>query len=187
MNNLHCVIMAGGSGTRFWPESRKSKPKQLLPLAGNKSLLVETINRVSNIFDESKINIVTSSRIKKQVKESISGFDKVNIIAEPKGRNTAPCIGYMAAKIEHYYNEDKQLIRVELPIKFGKLDGIIKEYYRNGRLFREIPMKNGIREGIERWYYENGNPMYEITYKDGIRDGLIKNYFKNGKIHKVWV
>ncbi|MEI6079225.1 MAG: mannose-1-phosphate guanylyltransferase [bacterium] len=110
---IHCIIMAGGRGTRFWPESRNKRPKQLIALAGTKTLLEETIERVLPICPASNIHIVTGKDIKGMVEQIASVYKGINIIAEPKGRNTAPCIGYMASRISFFSSPED--IMVVLP------------------------------------------------------------------------
>jgi len=102
--------MAGGSGTRFWPRSRKRNPKQLLPLINNKTLLESTIDRIKPLCEGSNINIVTGILIKDSVSETISSYKNVKVIIEPKPRNTAPCVGYMASRIAHFANKDDVMV-----------------------------------------------------------------------------
>lgn len=92
-NTVHCLIMAGGKGLRFWPKSREKKPKQLLNFFFDRSLLEQTINRVS-FTDKKNITISTNSDIADDV---LKYHDK--LIVEPLGRNTAPCIAYACFKI----------------------------------------------------------------------------------------
>ncbi|MCX6111976.1 MAG: mannose-1-phosphate guanylyltransferase [Proteobacteria bacterium] len=107
---IHGVIMAGGRGTRFWPESRTKRPKQLIALTGPKALLEETIERILPICSASNIHIVTGKDIKDKVKKLISRHKGINLIAEPKGRNTAPCIGYMASRISYFSSPEDVMV-----------------------------------------------------------------------------
>ncbi|MAE39150.1 MAG: mannose-1-phosphate guanylyltransferase [Euryarchaeota archaeon] len=96
-HKMKCVIMAGGRGTRFWPVSRKSNPKQMLNLIGEKSLLQMTVDRLSGIEFVSDIYVVTNSELAERIKNEVSGLlDEKNIILEPSGKNTAPAIGLVA-------------------------------------------------------------------------------------------
>jgi mannose-1-phosphate guanylyltransferase len=106
----HCIIMAGGRGTRFWPESRNTRPKQLIALTGAKTLLEQTVERVLPICPPSNIHIVTGVDIKDKVERLSSSHKGINIIAEPKGRNTAPCIGYMASRISFFASPDDVMV-----------------------------------------------------------------------------
>jgi len=96
MKNRYIVIMAGGIGTRFWPLSRGSKPKQFLDILNSGSTLLEdTIARFKGLCPPENIIVVTSEEHAEMVKEQIDIPDE-NILAEPMRRNTAPCIAYAA-------------------------------------------------------------------------------------------
>ena len=100
MSNTYVVIMAGGSGTRFWPFSRAAKPKQFLDVLGlGKTLLQMTFERFRNITDPDKIFIVSNSRYKSIIAKQIPELNKDQILLEPFQRNTAPCIAYASYKI----------------------------------------------------------------------------------------
>lgn len=96
MSKNYCLIMAGGSGTRFWPRSRVAKPKQYLSLFGEKSLIQESVQRFANFIPEESIYIV-SAKSQQSVLESQTGnLPKENLIFEPVGKNTLPAIGLAA-------------------------------------------------------------------------------------------
>jgi mannose-1-phosphate guanylyltransferase len=86
-----CVIMAGGRGTRFWPLSRTSKPKQLLALAGELSLLRQTFERVAPLVGADRVLVVTSGDLAEPIRAQLPEVPAGHVIAEPVGRNTAPC------------------------------------------------------------------------------------------------
>ena len=90
------VIMAGGWGTRLWPQSRRHKPKHLLRLVGDKTMLEITVERISGVIDPKNILVVTLAEQAHAVRELLPLIPPGNIIAEPVGRNTAPCIGLAA-------------------------------------------------------------------------------------------
>jgi len=92
--------MAGGSGTRFWPLSRRDNPKQLLNIVGNNSMLQITVDRLRKINFVEDIFIVTRSDLAEKISNTIDGISKENIIVEPSGKNTAPCIGLSALHLE---------------------------------------------------------------------------------------
>lgn len=94
-----CVIMAGGRGTRFWPLSRKSRPKQLLNILGQHSMLQMTVDRLRKINFVEDIYIVTGLNLEEIIKSEIVGVPQDHIIVEPSGKNTAPCIGLAALHI----------------------------------------------------------------------------------------
>ena len=97
---MYCVILAGGSGTRFWPLSRRDNPKQLLNIVGNNSMLQITVDRLRKINFVEDIFIVTRSDLAEKISNTIDGISKENIIVEPSGKNTAPCIGLSALHLE---------------------------------------------------------------------------------------
>jgi mannose-1-phosphate guanylyltransferase len=86
------VLMAGGIGERFWPYSRKEKPKQLLKIFSDKSFLEETIDRIAPLIPRERVFIITNDVIRKAIRSEIPGFPEENIICEPMGKNTAACI-----------------------------------------------------------------------------------------------
>ncbi len=100
MNNNYCIIMAGGVGTRFWPMSRTSHPKQFIDILGTgETLIQQTFERFLPICPKENIYIVTNEIYKDLVMEQISGISEKQIICEPARRNTAPCIAYASYKI----------------------------------------------------------------------------------------
>ena len=96
---MHCVILAGGSGTRFWPYSRKDNPKQLLNIVGDKTMLQITIDRLRKLKSTSEIYIITKQELYEPILKSIKYIKAENIIVEPSAKNTAPAIALVAQKI----------------------------------------------------------------------------------------
>lgn len=96
---LHLVIMAGGSGTRFWPESRQARPKQFLTLAGERSLLQQAADRCRPWIHPQNMRVVTNAAHAEETSRQLPGLPRANILLEPCGRNTAPCIGLAAAQV----------------------------------------------------------------------------------------
>ncbi len=113
-NKFYIVILAGGSGTRFWPLSRQEEPKQFLNIAGNLSLLQQTLRRIESIVHSENVYIVTNERYKPQVTSQLKNFKipSENILLEPQGKNTAPAIAWVAARI---YRRDKEAVMAILP------------------------------------------------------------------------
>ena len=98
--NIYVVIMAGGSGTRFWPFSRDAKPKQFLDVIGTgRSLLQMTFDRFKEITTPDKIWIVSNEKYGALIKEQLPEMESHQILLEPDKRNTAPCIAYASYKI----------------------------------------------------------------------------------------
>lgn len=95
----YAVIMAGGAGTRFWPLSRAKRPKQLLRLFSNKTLLEETVDRILPLIPVDRILVVCNHEYRQQILDQVPGLPPENVLAEPAGRNTAPCIAWAACEI----------------------------------------------------------------------------------------
>lgn len=101
------VIMAGGEGTRFWPASRKSNPKQFLKLTGGKTMIRETADRVSLAVNTGRIFVVTTAGLAHRVAEEIGFLPRENIIVEPEGRNTAPCVALAMTAVRSRYGPEE--------------------------------------------------------------------------------
>lgn len=94
------VIMAGGGGTRFWPLSRKTNPKQLLNLSGKDVMINETVARINAVIKKDDVYVVTNSLQSQKLKVVAKNrINSQNVIEEPCARNTAACIGFAAVKI----------------------------------------------------------------------------------------
>ena len=93
---LHAIIMAGGTGTRFWPASRVEKPKQLLSLVGNTSMLHQTVQRLSGMVPYEQTLVVTNHRLIDAIQTDIPELPQSSLVGEPCKRDTAPCIGLAA-------------------------------------------------------------------------------------------
>src|SRR6187551_879696 len=96
---LYAVVMAGGSGTRFWPKSRRNRPKQLLNLHGDATMLQQTVDRVAPLIGPDRVLVVTGADQAAAVAGQLTGVPAGNIVAEPCPRDTAPCVGLAAAII----------------------------------------------------------------------------------------
>ncbi len=96
---LHAVIMAGGSGTRFWPESRAARPKQLLHLVGQRSMIQSTVERLGGLVPAERILVVTAAQLVDEIWNQLPQLPASAIIGEPCRRDTAPCIGLAALRI----------------------------------------------------------------------------------------
>ncbi len=91
---MQALILAGGSGTRFWPLSRRSRPKQLLALENELSLLQDTVQRLSPLIPAENVWVCTNERLASAVREQLPDVPENQILCEPEGRNTAPAIGW---------------------------------------------------------------------------------------------
>jgi mannose-1-phosphate guanylyltransferase len=106
---LHAIIMAGGSGTRFWPKSRRDRPKQLLRLQGDATMVQQTVARIEPLVPRERIIIVTGADQAEKTRDQLPGILSENIIAEPCSRDTAPCVG-LAAWIVHKKDPNATMI-----------------------------------------------------------------------------
>lgn len=96
--NLFAVILAGGSGTRFWPASRRLRPKQLLPLGPSAplSLISSTMDRLSGLVPHNQVLVATGAHLVPATRAELSSLPEEAFLAEPRARNTAPCIAWAA-------------------------------------------------------------------------------------------
>lgn len=168
------VIMAGGKGERFWPRSRKKMPKQLLSLTGDgKTMIQLTVERMKKLVDYENIYVVTNEDYATEISNQLKEVPTENILVEPMGKNTAPCIGLAAI---HVMAKDPESIMIILPS-----DHLIKD---NEEFIEDI--KYGIRIaqdgkslvtiGIQPDYPETGYGYINFE-KESIKE--------NSKIHKV--
>lgn len=105
------LIMAGGKGERFWPRSRKKNPKQFLCLTGDgKTMIQQTVERIRPLVELEDIYVVTNRDYKQLVKEQLPELPEENILCEPVGRNTAPCIGLGAVYMRRRYEDAVMLV-----------------------------------------------------------------------------
>ena len=94
--NVYAVIMAGGVGSRFWPRSRERTPKQLMEITGERTMIQSTIDRLGDFVPPARTFVVTNKLQKTAIAKQLPNIPVENIIVEPIGRNTAPCIGLAA-------------------------------------------------------------------------------------------
>ncbi|MGE3314304.1 MAG: mannose-1-phosphate guanylyltransferase [Planctomycetaceae bacterium] len=109
---LHAVIMAGGSGTRFWPQSRRATPKQLLRLAGDETLIQQAAERISDIIAVDERWVVTGRHLAEATNAQLPEVAADHLLIEPCARNTAPCIGLAAI---HLLHQDPDAVMLVMP------------------------------------------------------------------------
>lgn len=110
--HAYAVIMAGGSGTRFWPLSRRKHPKQLLKLAGRKTLLEQTLARIRPVIPPERTYVFTNDLVREQIVKLLPRIPRDQIVAEPAARNTAPTIGLAAHEL---IQRDGDALMIVLP------------------------------------------------------------------------
>jgi mannose-1-phosphate guanylyltransferase len=128
----YAVIMAGGGGTRLWPVSRKNRPKQLLPLLGEQTLLQSTVARLADLFPSDRILIVTVSEQAEEIRKQVPQIPEFNYLIEPMPRGTASVVGLAATVL---MKRDPQAVMAILPSD---------HFIRNVDLFNYV-----LREGLE--------------------------------------
>lgn len=109
---LHAVIMAGGSGTRFWPASRANCPKQFLKLGGSRTLIQATFDRISGLVAPERIQVVTNQSLVRLVREQLPELPGSSVLGEPCKRDTAPCVALAAGLA---LRSDPDAIQVVMP------------------------------------------------------------------------
>lgn len=201
MKNI-VLIMAGGKGERFWPMSRVDMPKQFLPLTDSPLTMIQlTVKRIQPLVNVEDIYIVTNEKYKQLMYEQLPYIKKENILFEPCGKNTAPCIGLATAVIEKRYkdanvivlasdhivkNETIYLNNLELALKYSNLGhivtlGIIPEHIETG--YGYIKLSNKVSESDIIYKVEKfvEKPDYD-TAKDYCNSG---NYLWNSGMF-IW-
>ena len=99
------VVMAGGRGTRFWPRSRNARPKQFLAIVGTETLLHQTVRRLEGHVKPEHIFVVTTEDLAAETRRMLPDLPRSNVIVEPEGRNTAPCLALALVEIEKKFPE----------------------------------------------------------------------------------
>ena len=122
---LCAVIMAGGIGSRFWPQSTPQKPKQFLQLLSDRTMIQMTYDRIRNIVPDDRIFIVTNRSYVPLVKEQLPNIRDINIICEPYSKNTAPCILLSSLYIQKIY-PNTNIITLPSDSYVGDIDEFLK-------------------------------------------------------------
>lgn len=135
--NLYGVIMAGGRGTRFWPASRHKRPKQLLSILGDRSLLRQTVDRLLPMLPADRMIVVTGQDIAQAVRESLPEIPPENFLLEPEGRNTAPCIGWAALHLRQHAGDPVMAVLpsdhlIGDPVEFRRVLTAASDWARQG-------------------------------------------------------
>lgn len=165
MKNV-AIIMAGGRGTRFWPMSTENYPKQFLKLTDSDFTMIQlTVNRIKDVIKYEDIYIVTNINYKETLESMLPEIPTVNIIYEPCGKNTAPCIGVATMLIKKNYGDANVIVLAS--------DHIIKDenMFRDDVVYALNNCKdNVITMGIVPNYPETGYGYIEI---DNISDNKL--------------
>lgn len=173
MPNVYAVIMAGGIGSRFWPKSREKTPKQLLEIFGGATMIQNTVDRIIDMIEPKNILIVTNKVQKSLVMRQLPKIPEVNLIVEPLGRNTAPCIGLAALFIERV---DPEAVMVVLPADHMMQNE--EEFRRVMRLAIWVAYESGklVTIGIQPTRPETGYGYIQVVDEDN----GVNPYFSRG-------
>ncbi len=134
---LYAVIMAGGVGSRFWPRSREKKPKQLIRIFGENTMIQDTVKRLEGLVSNDKILVITNKVQKLRIKEQLPQIPPENIIDEPFGKNTAACIGLASAIIS---KKNSDAVSFVLPSDHLIKD--VEEFQNNLKIAAEFAYKS---------------------------------------------
>ncbi len=116
---MYAVILAGDVGTGFWPRSRNKRPKQLLKILDDKTMIQATVSRLNGLIAQERVCVVTTEPQLDEIKEQLPFLRPENLIIEPKGKNTAPCIGLSAVVLKH---RDPDAVMAVLPTDHRIID-----------------------------------------------------------------
>ncbi len=166
----YAVIMAGGRGERFWPMSRRSRPKQLLPIISDKTMLEETIQRILPLIPQDRVYIVTDKELQDPILERVPLLDAENIIAEPYGKNTCLAIGLAAVEL-HQRDPDAVMVVLSsdhLVIPPEKLLDILREAIRIARDSETL-----VTIGVTPTRPETGYGYIEIGEQFAAEEGIL--------------
>lgn len=165
MQNLYAVLMAGGRGTRFWPASRHSRPKQLLSMLGGSPLVRQTFERLVPMVPPERILVVTGEDLGPAVRALLPEIPEANFLLEPEGRNTGPCIGWAAL---HLAKRDENAVMAVLPSdhliaapeKFRRILAAASDWARRGDHLVTLSIRPD-RPETGYGYIEVGDPCGE--------------------------
>lgn len=154
INHYYVAILAGGIGSRFWPQSRASYPKQFLDILNTgKTLVQTTYERYASFLPEENIYIITVDEYTDIVKEQLPDVNPANILAEPSRKNTAPCVAYIAFKL---FQKDPEASLIIAPSDHLVLDNTEFERVAFEALGFAAHMKAFVTLGIKPTYPNTG-------------------------------
>ncbi|MDA0972692.1 MAG: mannose-1-phosphate guanylyltransferase [Bacteroidetes bacterium] len=168
----YCVIMAGGIGSRFWPMSRTAMPKQFLDILGTgKSLIRDTFERFANICPDENVLVVTNAAYRDLVLQHLPELKADQVLLEPEGRNTAPCIAYATYRIAVRSKEANIIVAPS-----DHLISNVPEFERviNIALEEAEQTDNLVTLGIAPSRPDTGYGYIHFEDKEGARDPLVK-------------
>ena len=165
---FYAVVLAGGSGTRFWPKSRKNQPKQLLDIIGTSPLITQTLERLEGLFTLERILVVTQAQQLESVRQHIE-LPYENLLAEPRSRNTAAAIGLAALEIKRRDGEEAVFAVLPSDHYIDDLDAFLKTLLlAKDVALREYLVTIGIRPRYPETgygYIELGDSLEDLGYQ----------------------
>lgn len=179
---LVTIIMAGGSGRRFWPLSRESRAKQSLALFSERTLLAQTIERIQPLCDD--VTVVSSVKQKKSIDQDVRAFKNTGVIYEPSGRNTAPCIMLALHAIKAKNREDCAVLVLPADHFIQDSESFRKTVSKGVKYLSEHTESIGTI-GIEPAYPETG--FGYIRKNKMIKDGIfsVKSFEEKPALEKA--
>jgi len=187
---IYQLILAGGSGTRFWPLSRANKPKQLLSLDGGPTLLAQAASRLEGAVRPDHVFVVTTAAQAPLVREALPQVPPENVIAEPAGRDTAAALGLGAAAI---HRRDPDAVMVAMPADHlirpvSKFKAAIETAVRVTTILPDAVVTIGIppdHPSTAYGYIERGAPLKETLPPEKQRDAGVRNALQHAPVHAV--
>jgi len=125
LSAFHAVILAGGGGTRFWPKSRRDRPKQLLEILGDKPLIALTIDRLEGLVKRDRLWVVTHQEQRDGIHRHVD-LDAERVLTEPTSRNTAPAVGLAALHLQRVSGDDAVFAMLPADHYVADVDGFLK-------------------------------------------------------------
>lgn len=190
---IYGVIMAGGGGTRFWPLSRQTTPKQLLNLSGKDLMVNEAIDRLSKTASKDDIFIVTNkTQVAKMLEATNGRIQKNHILSEPSARNTSACIGYAAMEIVKKYGDGIMVITpsdayIKNETEFTRILGIaVKAAEEKDALVTVgiTPTFAATGYGYIKFQKSGENVLKVLEFKEKPDEATAKKYVESGEY--VW-
>jgi mannose-1-phosphate guanylyltransferase len=170
---VYTVIMAGGIGSRFWPESRIARPKQFLNVVGEATLLQNTLSRMQGLVPAERCYVVTHERYVTQTHEQLPALPPDNIFAEPVGRNTAPAIAFAAARL---LEQDPDATMIVLPA--DHLIRNVAQFHAVLRVALEKAEEPGalVTIGITPTHPSTGYGYVQVNHGGDLDDEVLRAY-----------
>lgn len=187
---IYGVIMAGGGGTRFWPLSRQTTPKQLLNLSGKDLMVNEAIDRLSKTASKDDIFIVTNkTQVAKMLEATNGRIQKNHILSEPSARNTSACIGYAAMEIVKKYGDGIMVITpsdayIKNEAEFTRILGIaVKAAEEKDALVTVgiTPTFAATGYGYIKFQKSGENVLKVLEFKEKPDEATAKKYVESGE------